>query len=82
MAIKTLSNERINFATARNTIEYPDFLDIQVKSFKDFFQLETSAENKTKEGLYKVFAENFPITDSRENFDFQPEKSKNFSILY
>jgi DNA-directed RNA polymerase subunit beta len=65
---KTISNERINFAIARNTVEYPDFLDIQVKSFKDFFQLETSAENKTKEGLYKVFAENFPITDSRENF--------------
>jgi DNA-directed RNA polymerase subunit beta len=68
---KTSSNERISFATAKNVVEYPDFLDIQVKSFKDFFQLETSAENKTKEGLYKVFAENFPITDSRENFELE-----------
>ncbi len=59
---------RISFAKAKNTIEYPDFLDIQVKSFKDFFQLETSAESKGTEGLHKVFAENFPITDSRENF--------------
>jgi DNA-directed RNA polymerase subunit beta len=62
------SNERINFATVRKTLEYPDFLDIQIQSFKDFFQLETSAEKKTQEGLHKVFAENFPITDSRENF--------------
>ncbi|TAF77779.1 MAG: DNA-directed RNA polymerase subunit beta [Bacteroidetes bacterium] len=59
---------RISFAKAKNTVDYPDFLDIQVQSFKDFFQLETSAEYKAKEGLYKVFAENFPITDSRENF--------------
>jgi DNA-directed RNA polymerase subunit beta len=49
-------------------IEYPDFLDIQVKSFKEFFQLETAAENRRDEGLFKVFAENFPISDSRENF--------------
>ena len=61
-------SERLNFATVKTTVDYPDFLDIQVQSFKDFFQLETSAENKTKEGLYKVFAENFPIADSRENF--------------
>ena len=49
-------------------INYPDFLDIQIKSFQDFFQLETAAENRTDEGLFKVFAENFPIADSRENF--------------
>jgi DNA-directed RNA polymerase subunit beta len=49
-------------------IKYPDFLDIQVQSFQDFFQLETAAENRTDEGLFKVFAENFPIADSRENF--------------
>ena len=49
-------------------IDYPDFLDIQIKSFQDFFQLETAAENRTDEGLFKVFAENFPIADSRENF--------------
>ncbi len=49
-------------------MDYPDFLDVQIQSFKDFFQLETPTENRTKEGLYKVFAENFPISDSRENF--------------
>ncbi len=49
-------------------IDYPDFLDVQLQSFKDFFQLETAAENRTEEGLFKVFAENFPISDSRENF--------------
>mgnify|MGYP002777097048 CR=1 FL=1 len=63
-----VSSERLNFAKVKHTVDYPDFLDIQIQSFKDFFQLETSAEYKTKEGLYKVFAENFPITDSRENF--------------
>ncbi|MDX2195855.1 MAG: DNA-directed RNA polymerase subunit beta [Cytophagales bacterium] len=64
----TKSNERHNFARVKNQLDYPDFLDIQVQSFKDFFQLETAPEYRTKEGLYKVFAENFPITDSRENF--------------
>jgi len=63
-----VSSDRLNFAKVKHTVDYPDFLDIQIQSFKDFFQLETSAEYKTKEGLYKVFAENFPITDSRENF--------------
>ncbi len=61
-------SERISFASAKQIIEYPDFLDIQLQSFKDFFQIETPAERRTKEGLFKVFAENFPITDSRENF--------------
>lgn len=65
MAIKT---ERINFASTRIQTEYPDFLDIQLKSFQDFFQLETNPENRINEGLYKVFAENFPITDARNNF--------------
>ncbi|SDM07317.1 DNA-directed RNA polymerase subunit beta [Catalinimonas alkaloidigena] len=59
---------RKSFASIRNIIDYPDFLDVQLQSFKDFFQLDTAAEKKTQEGLYKVFAENFPITDSRENF--------------
>lgn len=59
---------RHTFAKVKNVIEYPDFLDIQVQSFQDFFQLETPAENRTDEGLFKVFAENFPIADSRENF--------------
>ncbi|MBC8110980.1 MAG: DNA-directed RNA polymerase subunit beta, partial [Verrucomicrobia bacterium] len=62
------NSERISFASIKSVIEYPDFLDIQVQSFMDFFQLDTPAENRTKEGLYKVFAENFPISDSRENF--------------
>ncbi len=60
--------QRISFAKIKSTIEYPDFLDLQLQSFKDFFQLETPAENRTQEGLFKVFSENFPITDSRENF--------------
>jgi DNA-directed RNA polymerase subunit beta len=61
-------NQRISFAKVKNPLEYPDFLNIQVQSFKDFFQLETAPEYRNKEGLYKVFAENFPISDSRENF--------------
>ncbi len=60
--------ERISFASVKNLVDYPDFLDIQLQSFRDFFQLETPAENRAKEGLYKVFMENFPISDSRENF--------------
>jgi DNA-directed RNA polymerase subunit beta len=60
--------ERISFGTAKVRTSYPDFLDIQVKSFQDFFQLETNPENRASEGLYKVFAENFPITDARNNF--------------
>lgn len=60
--------ERISFATSTVQANYPDFLDIQIKSFQDFFQLETNPENRAKEGLYKVFSENFPITDSRNNF--------------
>ncbi len=59
---------RISFAKVKHALEYPDFLDVQVQSFKDFFQLETSAENRSREGLFKVFAENFPISDSRDNF--------------
>jgi len=60
--------ERINFASTKVQAEYPDFLDIQVKSFQDFFQLETTPKNRQNEGLYKVFAENFPISDARNNF--------------
>jgi DNA-directed RNA polymerase subunit beta len=59
---------RHNFASVKAVLEYPDFLDIQLQSFKDFFQLETAAESRDEEGLFKVFAENFPIADSRENF--------------
>ncbi len=60
--------ERIRFGSTKIQAEYPDFLDIQVKSFQDFFQLETNPENRVNEGLYKVFAENFPISDARNNF--------------
>ena len=56
----------VNFASVRK-FDYPDFLDIQVKSFKDFFQIETNPDNRLDEGLYKVFKENFPITDARNN---------------
>lgn len=57
----------VSFATVKK-FEYPDFLDIQLKSFRDFFQLETDSENRKKEGLYKVFSDNFPISDARNNF--------------
>jgi len=59
---------RVNFASTKNLLEYPDFLDIQLKSFQDFFQLETNPENRKNEGLFRVFSENFPITDARNNF--------------
>ena len=60
--------ERINFASSKLGTDYPDFLDIQVKSFQDFFQLQTKAEERGEEGLYKTFMDNFPITDTRNNF--------------
>jgi DNA-directed RNA polymerase subunit beta len=60
--------DRISFASIKKPFDYPDFLDIQLKSFRDFFQLETNPDNRKNEGLYKVFAENFPITDARNNF--------------
>ena len=65
---KTQANERINFSSAKGKIETPDFLDIQIQSFKDFFQLDTLPEQRLNESLYKTFQENFPITDSRNNF--------------
>jgi len=60
--------ERLNFSSVKNKPDYPDFLDIQVKSFQDFFQLETKSEERVNEGLYKTFLENFPITDTRNQF--------------
>ncbi|MCK5676911.1 MAG: DNA-directed RNA polymerase subunit beta, partial [Flavobacteriaceae bacterium] len=60
--------QRINFASAKLITDYPDFLDIQIKSFQDFFQLETKSDERSDEGLYKTFMENFPITDTRNNF--------------
>ena len=67
MATKN-TTERINFASSKLGADYPDFLDIQVKSFQDFFQLQTKAEERGEEGLYKTFMDNFPITDTRNNF--------------
>ena len=61
-------NSRIYFTSTRVESERPDFLDIQLQSFREFFQLETNSESRVNEGLYRVFAENFPITDARNNF--------------
>jgi DNA-directed RNA polymerase subunit beta len=61
-------NKRISFASSKNQYDYPDFLEIQLKSFMEFFQLDTTPDNRDKEGLYKVFSENFPITDTRNQF--------------
>ena len=64
----TNQTERINFASTKNIPAYPDFLDIQIKSFQDFFQLETKSDERGNEGLYNTFMENFPITDTRNQF--------------
>ncbi len=61
-------NQRINFASVKNPLPYPDFLEVQLKSFRDFLQLDTPPEKRKNEGLYKVFSENFPIADTRNNF--------------
>ncbi|MCW2261152.1 MULTISPECIES: DNA-directed RNA polymerase subunit beta [Sphingobacterium] len=68
MANNNIQQERVNFATSRKVLEYPDFLDVQLQSFKEFFQLETTSDNRHQEGLFKVFSENFPISDSRNIF--------------
>jgi len=65
---KITQPSRISFSSIKKVIDYPDFLDVQLKSFQDFFQLDTPAEKRTQEGLFKVFSENFPISDSRDNF--------------
>ncbi len=62
------ANKRISFSSINHKMAYPDFLEVQLKSFHDFFQLDSTAENRKNEGLYKVFMENFPITDTRNNF--------------
>ena len=63
-----MKKQRINFGKTKIRVDYPDLLDIQLKSFQDFFQLETNPDNRMNEGLFKVFSENFPITDARNNF--------------
>ena len=67
----SIDKPRINFASVKNPLPYPDFLEVQLKSFRDFFQLDTPPEKRTNEGLYKVFAENFPISDTRNNFTLE-----------
>ena len=64
----TLAKPRVNFASVKNPLPYPDFLEVQLKSFQDFLQLDTPPEKRKNEGLFKVFAENFPIADTRNNF--------------
>jgi len=66
-----MSNQRINFSSIKKSLDYPDFLEVQLKSFKDFFQLDTPPEKRKNDGLYRVFAENFPITDTRNNFNLE-----------
>ena len=67
MSSKTV-NQRINFASVKDPMPFPDFLDVQIKSFRDFLQLDTPPEKRKNDGLYKVFSENFPIADTRNNF--------------
>ncbi len=67
MSVPT-AKPRINFASVKNPLPYPDFLEVQLKSFQDFLQLDTPPEKRNNEGLYKVFAENFPIVDTRNSF--------------
>ncbi len=66
--VPAIGMERVNFASIKNHFDYPDFLAIQIQSFKDFFQLETKAADRANEGLFRTFSENFPITDSRNQF--------------
>ena len=63
-----ISSKRVDFAVAKHSPNYPDFLDIQIKSFQDFFQLETKSDERIEEGLFNTFKENFPITDTRNQF--------------
>ncbi len=68
MSQNTIAKPRVNFASVKNPYPFPDFLEVQLKSFRDFLQLDTPPEDRKNEGLYKVFAENFPIADTRNNF--------------
>lgn len=65
---QSTETQRISFATTKNQFPYPDFLEVQLQSFRDFFQLDTQTEKRKNEGMYKVFSENFPISDTRNNF--------------
>src|SRR5690606_34407978 len=63
-----MQQERVNFAISKKVIDYPDFLNVQLQSFKEFYQLENTYDNHHQEGLFKVYSENFPISDSRNIF--------------
>ncbi|MCH5227433.1 MAG: DNA-directed RNA polymerase subunit beta [Muribaculaceae bacterium] len=68
MAVKSTDKPRVNFASIKNPLPFPDFLEVQLKSFKDFLQLDIPPEQRKNQGLYKVFEENFPIADTRNNY--------------
>ena len=68
MSVNLIEKPRVNFASIKNPLPFPDFLEVQLKSFKDFLQLDVPPEERKNQGLYKVFAENFPIADTRNNF--------------
>ena len=70
MSVKT-DKPRVNFASIKNPLPFPDFLEVQLKSFRDFLQLDTPPEQRKNQGLYKVFAENFPIEDTRNSFKLE-----------
>ena len=67
---KKTNNKRVMFATSK-ILEYPDLLEVQLKSFKDFFQVETTPDNRKNEGLFQVFQEIFPIEDTRNNYKLE-----------
>ena len=68
---KKTNNQRVSFASSKILLEYPDLLEVQLKSFQDFFQLDTTPENRRNEGLYQVFQEIFPIEDTRNNYKLE-----------
>ncbi len=68
MSVNTTEKPRVSFASVKNPLPFPDFLEVQLKSFRDFLQLDVPPEQRKNQGLYKVFAENFPIADTRNNF--------------
>ena len=82
MATVDKVTNRINFASSQHRFSYPDFLDIQLKSFQEFFQLETTSENRIGEGLFKVFCENFPITDTMNVTVYLRNDSANLDSWY
>ena len=71
MSVNLTEKPRVNFASTKNPLPFPDFLEVQLKSFRDFLQLDVPPENRKNQGLYKVFAENFPIQDTRNSFTLE-----------